>query len=101
MEQNIVRIMRMTMIVLVIQMRVKEYVREQFQHLVLVKRPCFSVYHSCVDIKIDGNVCLSHFSGGDIQDKDYHIKTIQTKNYIIRTCYKCQLVFKVVPKTNL
>lgn len=45
------------------------------------KDTCFSVYHSCVDVKIDGNVCLSHFSGGDIQDKDWPYKNNSNKNY--------------------
>ena len=42
---------------------------------------CFSVYHSCVDIKINGDVCMNHFRGGDIQDKDWPYKNNSSHGY--------------------
>ena len=47
------------------------------------KDTCFSVYHSCVDISIDGTVAMKDFEGGDIQRADWPYNQNSNKNYTL------------------
>lgn len=42
---------------------------------------CFSVYHSCIDVKLSGSVPLDSFQGGDIQPSDWPYKANSNANY--------------------
>lgn len=42
---------------------------------------CFSVYHSCVDIHINGKTPMEEFTGGDLQPSDWKYKENSNKNY--------------------
>lgn len=42
---------------------------------------CFSVYHSCIDIHIQGSIPLEDFGGGDLQPSDWKYNKNTNKNY--------------------
>ena len=42
---------------------------------------CFSVYHSCIDVKLSGSVPLDSFKGGNIQPSDWPYKANPNSNY--------------------
>lgn len=45
------------------------------------KDTCFSVYHSCIDLHIDGSIPIDEFKGGDLQPNDWKYKQNTNKNY--------------------
>lgn len=42
---------------------------------------CFSVYHSCIDIKLLGNHSIDNFKGDDLQPKDWPFRQNNNINY--------------------